>query len=910
MTMPLRLRQAAANGLSRRSRIAFSSSSISSSSLGTPSQLASRFLSSARRALPAAYEDHQAIERKWQAAWQASASGPTPSNSTGKQAKYILSMFPYPSGTLHLGHVRVYTISDTLARFNRMQGVPVLHPMGWDAFGLPAENAAMERGVSADEWTRKNIDNMRSQLASLGLSFDWERELSTAHPEYFRWTQWLFLRLYRAGLCYRAEAEVNWDPVDKTVLANEQVDALGKSWRSGALVEKRMLEQWFVRTTAFAGDLLRGLHIEPLVDQWPLSVRTMQAQWIGESHGAHIDFALDGSNGPLTVFTTRPETLLGATFLAVAPGRAPGSRTARHPLTGRSLPVLEADYVVAEYGQGAVMGVPAHDERDAAFAAAHGLPVVRVIDDEGRLCNSGASFDGLEAATTGREAIVRALAARGAGKAATTYRLHDWLVSRQRRWGAPVPMIHCASCGPQAVPEDHLPVPLPPRQVTEQDVGDWEQGRLAERDPTMDTWLECSCPTCESRAHRDPDSLDTFVDSSWYYLRFCDPHSKDEPFSTAAMEKWIGNTAVDVYVGGIEHAILHLLYARFVFKFLRSEGLLGSRAPHEPFRRLIAQGMVLGLTAKDAESGRYLKHGVEWELADNERAVRIGSDGGDGPIELVWEKMSKSKHNGVNPDDVVRSHGADATRLATLFAGPPDRAIEWSGGSLEGQVRFLRRVWATVVATAVPEGSATPTGARTDSAELRIGTLRAIENVTAALQEDKAAFNVAVAELMKLVNLLAEFDPSLEVSRWSASVLVRMLAPMAPHVTEELWTGLELGASVHDTAWPRAEEAPALDSSQSSGTDDGEHNVIVVCQVNGKFRGRVVAPKAVIEPLLHTARDGGAGNLGAFPGPVGECIDRFLVSPVRRLVLKPKRRRSALDEEEFVLNVVLEKENN
>ncbi|QEY31712.1 leucine--tRNA ligase [Synechococcus sp. RSCCF101] len=823
------------------------------------------------------------IEPLWQQRWQEQGldATPDPAGPSDVQGEpfYALSMFPYPSGSLHMGHVRNYVITDVIARTRRLQGRRVLHPMGWDAFGLPAENAAIERGVDPTTWTDTNIAQMRGQLQRLGLSIDWSREEATCRPDYYRWTQWLFLQFLDAGLAYRREATVNWDPVDQTVLANEQVDSEGRSWRSGALVEQRQLRQWFLRITDYAEPLLQDLE---QLSGWPERVRTMQANWIGRSVGAEVSFPCPAAAQPITVFTTRPDTLFGATYLVLAPDHplvegltspdrrdavaafvaevareseqertaehrpkrgVPLGATALHPLTREALPVWIADYVLREYGTGAVMGVPAHDERDHAFAGLHGLPAPVVIrppesdssaagatgpaaeagqayTQPGILCGSG-RFDGL-ASEEAKSAIVAALEERGAGRQRITYRLRDWLISRQRYWGCPIPVVHCPSCGVVPVPEDQLPVLLPS--------GVPLSGRGGSPLAQDSEWLETTCPTCGGPAHRETDTMDTFMCSSWYFLRFCDAGNDRRPFDREAVDRWM---PVDQYVGGIEHAILHLLYARFFTKVLRDRGLIGVT---EPFRRLLTQGMVQGLTYRSPSSGRYVaspSQGPDGEPQD--------PDTGE-TLEVVFEKMSKSKGNGVDPAGVIDRFGADTARMFILFKAPPEKDLEWDDADVEGQHRFLLRLW-RLIAQAAEAGLSLPAGPlpageglSPDERELR----RAVHAAIAAISEDlgdQLQLNTAIAELMKLSNALAPaLEPRSEalspaVLEEALEALLLMLSPFAPHLAEELWQRLGGVGSVHRQRWP------VLDPTALT-----RDTLDLVIQVKGKVRGSVQVP--------------------------------------------------------------------
>ena len=796
-----------------------------------------------------------ALEERWQALWKEKRLYETQDPKPGQRAFYALSMFPYPSGTLHMGHVRNYVITDVIARVQRMRGDAVLHPMGWDAFGLPAENAAIERQIEPGVWTDSNIAQMRGQLGRLGLSIDWNRELATCHSDYYRWTQWLFLELHAGGLAYQKDATVNWDPVDQTVLANEQVDADGRSWRSGALVEKRDLRQWFLRITEYADALLDDLD---QLQGWPERVRTMQANWIGRSIGAEIDFQVEGHPGTsITVFTTRPDTLFGVSYLVLAPEHAlvdqlttsderisvtafrdlmaelsqeertsddqpkrgvPTGAVAINPANGESIPIWIADYVLADYGTGAVMGVPAHDVRDFSFARQHELPVQRVIEVSGtnEHVNDGeawtgpgtlihsAGFSGLtndEAKT----AITNHGSENGWARAKRQYRLRDWLISRQRYWGCPIPIIHCDDCGAVPVPRDQLPVELP----TGIDLNGAGGSPLAR----VDDWVNVSCPKCGKPARRETDTMDTFMCSSWYYLRFADPHNQDLPFDASAVNRWL---PVQQYVGGIEHAILHLLYARFFTKALNDRELLKTK---EPFERLLTQGMVQGTTYRNPRTGRYVS-----PAAVKDESNPLDPDDG-GPLEVLFEKMSKSKHNGVDPAAVIDRYGADTARMFILFKAPPEKDLEWDDADVEGQFRFLQRLWRLVDAEVNHDAASSATG-ESDS-DMR----RAVHQAIKAVGEDLSGdfqFNTAISELMKLSNALSSglAQASTGVRKEALSALVRLLAPFAPHLAEEFWQRLGGEDSVHLQPWPDHDpEALIMDSIE------------VVIQVKGKVRG-------------------------------------------------------------------------
>ncbi|MEO1692470.1 MAG: leucine--tRNA ligase, partial [Cyanobacteria bacterium J06631_6] len=688
-----------------------------------------------------------AIEQKWQQQWQESDIDRTPQQSDQPKF-YALSMFPYPSGNLHMGHVRNYVITDVIARLKRMQGYRVLHPMGWDAFGLPAENAAIDRGIPPAKWTLQNIAQMREQLKQLGLSIDWDREVATCSPDYYKWTQWLFLQFLDAGLAYQKEAAVNWDPIDQTVLANEQVDSDGKSWRSGAVVERKLLKQWFFKITDYAEKLLQDLD---QLDGWPERVKTMQANWIGKSVGAYLEFPIVGREDKIAVFTTRPDTVYGVTYVVLAPehpltpevttpeqkaaveafvaeikGESEIERTAEdkpkrgiitggkaiNPFNGEEVPILIADYVLYEYGTGAVMGVPAHDLRDFKFATEKGLPIKTVIvpedtdvgengnlpsqayTDPGKIINSG-QFDGISS-IEGKAQIIEYAEQQGYGKARIQYRLRDWLISRQRYWGCPIPVIHCDDCGAVPVPDQDLPVELPESVEL--------SGRGGSPLAQLDSWINVECPNCGKAAKRETDTMDTFIDSSWYFLRYSDASNSDKVFEADKVNDWM---PVDQYVGGIEHAILHLLYSRFFTKVLRDRGLLNF---DEPFKRLLTQGMVQGLTYKNPQTNKYIPS------ANVQRDNPVDPETGE-KLDVFYEKMSKSKYNGVAPEDVIADYGVDTARMFAMFKAPPEKDLEWDDADVEGQYRFLNRVWTLVTSfdpASVAKTSEKPTKAEKD----------------------------------------------------------------------------------------------------------------------------------------------------------------------------------------------------
>ncbi|MBB3473829.1 leucine--tRNA ligase [Sphingomonas sp. BK345] len=789
----------------------------------------------------------------WQQVWDESHTFSARDDSP-KPRSYVLEMFPYPSGKIHMGHVRNYTMGDVLARFRRMTGHEVLHPMGWDAFGMPAENAAMEKKVHPGEWTRQNIAAMKAQLKRLGFALDWSRELATCDPSYYGHEQALFLDFYRAGLVYRKESAVNWDPVDMTVLANEQVID-GRGWRSGALVEKRKLSQWFLRITRFADELLDGLGS---LEHWPDKVRLMQENWIGKSQGLQFRFALSDGDS-VEVFTTRPDTIFGASFVAVAAdhpiaqalaARDPAAAafierckqggttaaeletqeklgydtglTAAHPLGAGELPVYIANFVLMDYGTGAVFGVPAHDQRDFEFASKYGLPIRRVVADGER---TDPAFDGSEAYTgpgmlvnshfldglaveEAKRVVIERAEREGWGQGSTVYRLRDWGVSRQRYWGTPIPIIHCAACGEVAVPREQLPVALP------EDVSFDVPGNPLERHPT---WKHVDCPQCGGDALRDTDTLDTFADSSWYFIRFAS-QPEDRPFDREQAERWL---PVGQYIGGVEHAILHLLYARFWTRALRHVGLIDLA---EPFTGLFTQGMVTHETYK-APDGRWLapeEIGGGVELATG------------GPVTVGRvEKMSKSKKNTVDPAPIVDQYGADAVRWFMLSDSPPERDLEWSENGIEGAWRFVQRLWRLF--DALGEGAA---GEGTDAA-----LDRKLHQTIAGVAADVEAlsFNKAVAKLYELVNAIEKAAPS--ASRDGAvRTLVQLVAPMVPHIAEEAWALLGGQGLVADAPWPAVDPVLLV-----------EDEVTVAIQVNGKLRDTLTLPKGLAREDVEAA---------------------------------------------------------
>lgn len=799
------------------------------------------------------------------------------SEDLGKETYYCLSMFPYPSGKLHMGHVRNYTIGDVISRYQRMLGKNVLQPMGWDAFGMPAENAAMKNNVAPAKWTYENIAYMKTQLRSLGLAVDWSREITTCKPDYYRWEQWLFTRLFEKGVIYRKNGTVNWDPVDQTVLANEQVID-GRGWRSGAVIEKREIPMYYFKITAYADELLESLDE---LTGWPEQVKTMQRNWIGKSRGMEVQFPYNvdsiGKAGALKVFTTRPDTLMGATYVAVAAEHPlatqaaennpelqafiaqckggsvaeadmatqekkglPTSLFVEHPLTGEKLPVWVANYVLMHYGDGAVMAVPAHDERDFEFATKYNLPIKSVVrtsagdkspapwqdayNEHGPLINSG-EFDGLDFQAA-FDAIEAALTAKGLGQSRTQFRLRDWGISRQRYWGCPIPIIHCQTCGDVPVPEDQLPVVLP-----EDVVPDGAGSPLAR----MPAFYECSCPKCGAPAKRETDTMDTFVESSWYYARYASPHFEGGLVDRKAADHWL---PVDQYIGGIEHAILHLLYARFFHKLMRDEGLVSS---NEPFKNLLTQGMVIADTyyRREANGSLTWYNPADVELVRDSKAKVVSailtSDGL--PVEIGGiEKMAKSKNNGVDPQYMIEQYGADTCRLFMMFASPPDASLEWSDSGVEGSHRFLKRVWRLAHAH-VGQGLPGP---------LDIGTLnddqkvirRAIHQAIKQASQDVGQhhkFNTAIAQVMTVMNVLEKAPQTTEQDRAllqeGLETVALVLAPITPHISHELWNQLGHVGAIIDAPWPVLDESALV-----------QDTLQLVIQVNGKLRGQIDMP--------------------------------------------------------------------
>ncbi len=808
-------------------------------------------------------------EPKWRAAWANANTFLTPIAPDARPKYYVLEMFPYPSGRIHMGHVRNYAMGDVVARYKRAQGFNVLHPMGWDAFGMPAENAAMERGVHPKGWTYDNIASMREQLKALGLSVDWSREFATCDPEYYGKQQAWFLRLLKRGLVYRKEASVNWDPVDMTVLANEQVID-GKGWRSGATVEKRKLTQWFLRITDYADALIDGLKT---LDRWPEKVRIMQENWIGRSTGLRFKFqfegeAPDGLAEGLEVYTTRPDTLFGASFVGIAPehplaeqlavenpdlqtfiaecrkggtseadiegaeklGRDTGLRV-KHPLDPSiTLPVWIANFILMDYGTGAIFACPAHDQRDLDFARKYDLPVLPVVlppgadpaeftvgkeayVGPGKIFNSE-FLDGMEVEAAKTEAVAR-IEAAGQGQGATVYRLRDWGVSRQRYWGCPIPVIHCQACGPVAVPEDQLPVVLPEDVTFDPN----KPGNPLVRHPT---WKHVNCPSCGAPAERETDTLDTFVDSSWYFARFTDPTAA-EPIDKTCADHWM---PVDQYIGGVEHAVLHLLYARFITKALKDEGLL---SVDEPFAGLFTQGMVTHEAYKD-EAGDWVEPSdVVITAEGNIRTAKHAKTGAPTVIGDI-EKMSKSKKNVVAPEDIFEAYGVDAARLFVMSDSPPERDVQWSNSGVEGSWRFTHRLWNEF--DSQPAGDFAHDDADETALALRKAAHKLIGFVTDSIEGFR--FNSGVARLYEFLNALkaapAEGGSNavLAARAEALDILARLVAPFTPHLAEEAWVRLGRDGMVVDAPWPKADPALAADDER-----------VLPIQINGKRRGEI-----------------------------------------------------------------------
>ncbi len=827
-----------------------------------------------------------AIESKWQKSWTDANLYQTDTTSS-KPKYYALSMFPYPSGNLHMGHVRNYVITDVVARQKRMQGYRVLHPMGWDSFGLPAENAAIERGIHPAIWTDRNIAHMRGQLQKLGLSIDWEREVATCKPDYYKWTQWIFLKFFAGGLAYQKEGSVNWDPIDQTVLANEQVDSEGRSWRSGAIVEKKLLKQWYFKITDYAEQLLNDLE---QLSGWPEKVRLMQTNWIGKSIGATLEFPLAqplaGSDEKIAVFTTRPDTVYGVSYVVLAPEHpltaqvttsdqktaveafiaevrsqseidrtaedrpkrgVPTGAMAVNPFTGAEVPIWIADYVLYEYGTGAVMGVPAHDVRDFKFADRYQLPITQVIapsadhssdalttayTEAGVMINSS-QFDGLDSVTA-KKSIIDYAEQQGCGKAKIQYRLRDWLISRQRYWGAPIPMIHCPNCGAVPVPEADLPVKLP-EDVEFTGKGGNPLGNL-------ESWVNVPCPSCGTPAKRETDTMDTFVDSSWYFLRYPDASNQGQIFDPQITNDWL---PVDRYVGGVEHAVLHLLYGRFFTKVIRdfgagTDGKTKLLNFDEPFKNLLTQGMVQSTTYKNPHTGKYITPTTVLDPSNP-----LDPDTGDA-LEVSFDKMSKSKYNGVDPEQVLAKYGADTARMFILFKAPPEKDLEWDDADVEGQFRFLNRLWRLI--SGFKPVATSPSGELSKSEkDLRRYIHHAIQAITEDLDEG-CQFNTAISELMKLSNALTDADcKDSPIYAEGIETLLLLSAPFAPHMTEELWQLTGHSGSIHEQPWCQFDPAALI-----------ADEITLVIQIMGKTRGTIQIPATKDAAILEAHARGAA----------------------------------------------------
>ena len=845
------------------------------------------------------------VEKDAQARWESARSFEVQEDPS-REKFYCLSMFPYPSGKLHMGHVRNYTIGDVIARYQRMRGKNILQPMGWDAFGLPAENAAIERKVPPARWTYENIGYMREQLKRLGFAYDWSRELATCRPEYYRWEQWLFTRLLKKGLAYKKTAVVNWDPVDQTVLANEQVID-GRGWRSGALVECREIPQWFLKITDYAEELLREIDN---LNGWPDSVRTMQRNWIGRSEGLEAHFPVIGSDEVLTIFTTRPDTLMGVTYMAVAAehplarkAAAQNPELARfieecrhtstseaaietmdkkgmalgidvtHPVTGEAIPVWTANFVLMGYGTGAVMSVPAHDQRDWEFAKQYGLPIKPVVfpadgsepdldqgayTDQGVLRNSN-KYNGLDFSAA-FEAIVGDFEHEGKGKRVVNYRLRDWGVSRQRYWGCPIPVINCKKCGTVPVPDEQLPVVLPE---------DISFEGVTSPIKKMPNFFKVNCPQCGGPAERETDTFDTFMESSWYYARFCCPNN-DQAMLDTRTDYWL---PVDQYIGGIEHAVLHLLYARFFNKLMRDVGLV---KPDEPFTRLLTQGMVVAPTFYREENGKKIYFNpAEVALHRDERGRPLSADlnRDNAPVVVGGiEKMSKSKNNGIDPQTMIERYGADTVRLFMMSDSPPEQSLEWSDAGVEGAYHFLKRFW-KLVHEHLAQGKAPTLEIDQLTTEQR-DLYRLIHETIAKVNDDvgqRYKFNTAIAKVREFLNAFSALKLASAQDRalmqLALETAVLLLAPIVPHIADALWQGLGHTEAVIDARWPEA-DANALVREQ----------IALVVQVNGKLRGKVDVAANAAESDIRTA------------ALAEENVQRFVEGKtVRKIVVVPGR---------------------
>ena len=794
------------------------------------------------------------IEGKWQKIWEDDNLYNTDEQASNKEKFYALSMFPYPSGNLHMGHVRNYVITDLIARFQRFQGKVVLHPMGWDAFGLPAENAAIERGINPDKWTKQNIAHMKSQLKLLGLSVDWDREFATCDENYYVWTQFLFLELHKAGLVYQKESEVNWDPIDNTVLANEQVDSEGKSWRSGAIVEKKLLTQWFLKITDYAEELLQDLE---KLNEWPERVKIMQENWIGKSIGTNINFKIkEFKKEKIQVFTTRPDTLFGVTYLAISVNHPlikkisdnkilsklenlkiylqeskdkdqkkigiPTNLIAINPVNSKEIPIWIASYVLDEYGTGAVMGVPAHDERDFEFAKINSIDIKQVIikdkdkitseltnafTDNGFLINSN-NFDGLNNSDAKKQ-ISEHGERNGWAENKIQFRLRDWLISRQRYWGCPIPIIKCTNCGSVPVNKKDIPVKLPNEiKISSNKINSLGSNK---------SWINTTCPKCGNLASRETDTMDTFMCSSWYFLRYPSSKSLTKPFEKEKINKWL---PVDQYVGGVEHAILHLLYARFLTKALRDNNLFDI---DEPFKRLLTQGMVQSAAYKNSITGKYIS---PTDIKD----ITNPKDPNDNTkLEVLFEKMSKSKYNGIDPESVIKKYGADTARMFILFKAPPEKDLEWGDSDVEGQYRFLCRIWKLFLDYSNNDISHEANKLKKENESSLLKSINiAIKEISNDIKNNQ--FNTAISELMKFYNSISSNlnHVNKDLRREALMKFCILLAPFAPHISDEIWHLIGNSKSVHLEQWPVFDEDALKENSYE-----------LVIQINGKVRDKI-----------------------------------------------------------------------
>jgi leucyl-tRNA synthetase len=803
-------------------------------------------------------------ESKWQQEW-AERGTFTVTEDPSKDPYYVLAMLPYPSGRLHMGHVRNYTLSDVVARYRKAQGYNVLNPMGWDALGLPAENAAMKSGKHPSDWTYANIEEMKQQMFAMGLAFDWSREVATCAPEYYKHEQKMFLDFLDKGIAYRKESVVNWDPVENTVLANEQV-VDGKGWRSGVAVERRKLNQWFLKITDYADELLEEVK---KLDRWPEKVRIMQENWIGKSQGMHAEFPINGTDHTLKIYTTRPDTIFGASFFAMAPEHpltkelcegkdgfedflkaceglgtseeaiAQAEKvgfdtglTITHPFTGAELPLYIANFILMDYGTGAIYGVPAHDQRDHDFASKYGLPITQVIqppypaDDpcpdapytssEGSMINS--DFLNNMYPEAAKAAVIKKIEEKGLGTGATVFRLRDWGVSRQRYWGCPVPIIYCDDCGAVPVPEDQLPVELP------YDITFDKPGNPLDHHPT---WKHTTCPSCQKEAVRETDTFDTFFESSWYFARYCDPKNTDVGFGKEKSEYWC---PVDQYIGGVEHAVLHLLYARFFTKALRDCGYWNV---NEPFAGLFTQGMVTHATYHD-EAGQFL---FPKDVVKDESGKHVHVETGKPVTVGPSIKMSKSKNNGVDPQDIIDTYGADAARLFILSDSPPERDLEWTEAGIEGAWRYINKLHRsiTMLVEELPKaGTVAPSDFSDNALALRRQTHAAIAGIASDIENFH--MNKTVARIREFSNALFSFKPSSEDEKWALrealESFVILINPMVPHLAEELWSELGHKNLLAETSWPKADESLLV-----------EDTITMAVQVNGKVRATITLPK-------------------------------------------------------------------